>query len=105
MHQLEKKNIPWDIFITNEVFTTPPSQCEQSIPSSSHPPISTSPSQPVAHTSSPSQIHSHHVDPTSSPFHNLSPSTHHDTEASSSEKDIEVTWANVIDVEPFPKTY
>ena len=79
MHQLEQKNISWDTFIANEIFTTPPCQHEQSIPSSSHPPIYSSPSQPISHTSSPIQIISPHVDPTSSPFHNPS-SSHHDIE-------------------------
>ena len=49
-------------------------------------------------------MHSPHVDPISSPFHNPS-SSHHDIESSSSEEDIEIDWANVTDVEPFPKTY
>ena len=104
MHQLQQKKISWDAFIANEVFTTPPSHHDQDIPSSSHPPISTSPSHPDVHTSPPTHIHSPHVDPTSSPFYNPSPS-HHDTRASSSERDIDVACTKITDIEPFPMTY
>ena len=51
-----------------------------------------------------SLFNSPYVDPNSSPFYNPS-SSHHDIGASSSERDIEATWANVTDVEPFPMTY
>ena len=33
MHKLEQNIIPWETFIANEVFTTPPSHHEQNIPS------------------------------------------------------------------------
>lgn len=105
IHQLEKNNIPWDTFIANEFFTTPPSQHDQNIPSSSHPPLSTPPYQLVSHTSSPSQMYSPHVDHSSSPFYNPSSSSHYDSESTSNEEDIEATWANFNDVEPFPKSY
>ena len=36
MNQLQHKNIPWDAFIANEVFTTAPIHHEHNIPSSSH---------------------------------------------------------------------
>ena len=46
-----------------------------------------------------------HVDPTFSPFHNPSPSPHHDTEASSSERDIEAAVTKMTDIEPFSLAY
>ena len=104
MHQLQQENIPWDTLITNEVFTTPPGHHQQDIPSSSNPPISTSPSHPTVHTSPSTHIHSPHDDPSSSPFHHHSPS-HHDTRASSSERDIGIAGTKMNDIDPFPLTY
>ena len=103
MHQLQQKKISWDAFIINEFFTTPPSHDEHDIPSSSHPLVSTSPSHLVVHTSPPTHIHSCHVYPTSSPFYNPSLS-HHDTGASSSERDIEAACTKMTNIEPFVRT-
>ena len=63
MHQLQQKNISWDAFIANDVFTTPPSHHEQDIPSSSHPPITSSPSHPTTHAPPSTHIPSPHDDP------------------------------------------
>lgn len=104
MHQLQQKNISWDAFIANEVFTTPPGHHQQDIPSSSHAPTSTSPSHLVVHTSPSTHIQPPHIDSSSSPFHNPSPS-YHDAKASSSDRNIETFDTKIIDIEPFPLTY
>ena len=108
MHQLDQMNIPWDTFISNEIFTTPASQHGQNAPSSSHPPTSIPPSQPIVHASLPSQLHSPHsphIDPSSSPFYNPTSSSQPDLESSSNEEDIEAAWDSLVEVEPFPRTY
>ena len=94
--------------MSNEIFTTPPSQHDQNAPSSSHPPTSIPPSQPTIHTSLTSKLHSPHsphIDPSSSPFYNPTSSSHHDSKSSNSEEDIEATRDSLNEVHPFPKTY
>ena len=106
-------------FIANELFTAPQGHHQQDIPSSSHPPIPTSPSLPVVPTSplthipsphddpstSPStHIPSPHDDPPSSPSHNPSPSSH-DTTTSNNDEDNKADETEMIDIEPFPLTY
>ena len=104
MHQLQQNNIPWDSFIAHEVFTTPYSHHQQDIPSSSHPPISTSPSLPAIHTFPPTHIPSPPDDPSTSPFHNPSP-TYHDYKALRSDGNIETNATKTSDMELFPLTY
>ena len=43
LHQSEQQGIPWEVFITHEVFTNPQPHPQPNVPSSSHPPSSPSP--------------------------------------------------------------
>ena len=100
MYQLDQMKIPWDLFISNDIFTTPPSQHDLNTPSSSHPPTSIPPSHPTIHTSLPSHLqspHSPHIDTSSSPFYNPTSSSQHDSETSISEEDIEAAWAILVE--------
>ena len=91
MHQIHQKDIPWETFIANEVFTSPQAHHHQNETSSSHPPIHTPPSPHTDHVSPSTHIPSPHDDsstspsthipspqdnPPSSPSHNPSPSSH-----------------------------
>ena len=110
IHHLDQLSIPWDTFISNEIFSAPSSQLGQNAPSSSHPPSSIPPSQPTIHTSLPDQLPSphsppFHIDPSSSPFYNPKSSSHCDSKSSSSDEDIEAKWASLVEVDPLPKTY
>ena len=109
-HHLDMLNIPWDTFISNDIFTVPPIQHVQDAPSSSHPSIYILSSQPNVHTSSLYQLHSppsplSHIDPSSSPYYDPSSPSHHDSESPNRDEDIEAKWASLVEVEPFPKTY
>lgn len=64
---LDQLNIAWDTFICNEIFTISPIQIGQEAPSSSHPPTSIPPAEPIHHSSSSNE--SATSSPPSSPFH------------------------------------
>ena len=63
LHQMERKGIPWDVFIANEIFTSPQPHHQSSLPSSSHPPPSTPPYPPTDHASSSTQAASPQENP------------------------------------------
>ena len=44
LHQLEQQGIPWEVFISHDVFTNPEAFIQQNLPSTSQPPTSTPPS-------------------------------------------------------------
>ena len=52
LHHLEQQGIPWEVFITHDVFKNPQNIPLQILPSSSHPPSSAPPSAPTDHDSS-----------------------------------------------------
>ena len=55
LHQLEKNDIPWYVFIAHEILTKPQPHHQPSLPSSSHFPPSTPQSPPTDHASSSTQ--------------------------------------------------
>ena len=97
LHHLKQLNIPWSSFIANDIFTAPPIQHAQDVPSSSHPSTSIPPSQPTVHASSSDQSPSS-ISPPSSP-------SHIETGSPSRAEINEPKQANVVEIDPLEKTY
>ena len=84
LHQLVQKCIPCEVFIADEIFTSPQPHHQTKFPSSSHPPPSHPPSPPIDHASSSTQVSSPQENLPSSPYLNAS-----DEEGSGNEESSE----------------